>query len=66
MHEELGLFLASIPLARLPERESLPYELGRDDSGLAVERSYALRLLGRNSPALVVASWASSFLLTIQ
>lgn len=59
MHEELGLFLAGIPLARLPERESLPYEFGRDDSGLTVERSYALRLLGRNSPALVVASWAA-------
>ena len=57
--EELGLFLAGIPLARLPERERLPYEFARDDPLIAVERARALSLLGGDVPALVVASWAA-------
>ncbi len=59
LHEELGMFLAAVPLARLPERESLPYEFVRDDHALAIERSHALGLLREASPALVVASWAA-------
>ena len=59
IHEELGMFLANIPLARLPERESLPYEFVRDDHALAIERSHALSLLREPSAALVVASWAA-------
>ncbi|MBK6664324.1 MAG: hypothetical protein IPG47_16730 [Thermoflexaceae bacterium] len=57
--EELGLFLAGIPLARLPERERLPYEFARDDPLIAVERARALSLLRGDVPALVVASWAA-------
>ncbi len=48
-----------IPLARLPERETLPYEFVRDDHSLAIERSRALSLLREGEPALVVASWAA-------
>jgi len=59
MAEELGLFLSGIPLARLPERERLPYEFVRDDPLLAVERARALSLLRGEGAALVVASWAS-------
>ena len=60
MHEELAMFVRpDIPLARLPERESLPYEFVRDDHSLAIERSRALSLLRSEAPALVVASWAA-------
>jgi transcription-repair coupling factor (superfamily II helicase) len=60
MHEEIGLFVRpDIPFARLPERESLPYEFVRDDHSLAIERSRALSLLRGNEPALIVASWAA-------
>jgi transcription-repair coupling factor (superfamily II helicase) len=60
MHEELGMFLRpDIPLARLPERESLPYEFTRDDQSLAIDRSRALGLLRSSVPCLVVASWAA-------
>jgi transcription-repair coupling factor (superfamily II helicase) len=57
--EELALFVAGTPLARLPEREALPYEFAKDDPGYAIERSYALSLLRGDAPALVVASWAA-------
>lgn len=60
MYEELGLFLRNdIPLARLPEREALPYEFVRDDHAVAIDRSRALGLLRSDGPALVVASWAA-------
>ena len=59
LYEEVALFVAGIPFARLPEREALPYEFTRDDPGLAVERTHALSLLRGGSPALVVTSWAA-------
>ncbi|MBK7127297.1 MAG: transcription-repair coupling factor [Dehalococcoidia bacterium] len=59
LYEELAMFVSGIPLARLPEREALPYEFARDDPGIAVERSHALGLLRNASPAVVVASWAA-------
>ncbi|MBK7327755.1 MAG: DEAD/DEAH box helicase [Dehalococcoidia bacterium] len=59
LYEELAMFVSGIPLARLPEREALPYEFARDDPGIAVERSHALGLLRNTSPAVVVASWAA-------
>ncbi|MEO8539793.1 MAG: transcription-repair coupling factor [bacterium] len=60
IHEELGFFLPpTVPLARLPERESLPYEFVRDDHSLTIERSHALSVLRDAAPGLVVASWAS-------
>jgi transcription-repair coupling factor (superfamily II helicase) len=59
LSEELALFIAGIPLARLPEREALPYEFARDDPGAALERSRALSLLRSGEPAMVVASWAA-------
>ncbi len=58
-HEELGLLLDSLPLARLPERERLPYELARDDDALGLERSRALAILRGPGPGLVVASWTA-------
>ncbi|MGE5596377.1 MAG: DEAD/DEAH box helicase, partial [Hyphomicrobiales bacterium] len=57
--EELALFLEDVPLARLPEREGLPYEWIRDDPVVAVERARALGLLRSEDRALVVASWAA-------
>jgi transcription-repair coupling factor (superfamily II helicase) len=59
LHEELTFFLEDVPLARLPEREALPYEFARDDPSVAVERAHALRLLRREERGLVVASWAA-------
>jgi len=59
LYEELGLFVDGLPLARLPERESLPYEFARDDPALTVERSHALGLLRSGQPAIVIASWAA-------
>lgn len=59
MHEELAFFLEDVPLARLPEREALPYEFARDDPSVAVERAHALGLLRREERALVVASWSA-------
>ncbi len=59
LYEELALFVAGMPLARLPEREALPYEFARDDPGRAVERHHALGLLRSGEKALVVASWAA-------
>ena len=60
--DELELFLADIPLARLPEDERLPYEFARDDMSVAFERGRALALLGGGKPAVVVASWAAAAL----
>ncbi|HXU23988.1 MAG TPA: hypothetical protein VN697_08165, partial [Tepidiformaceae bacterium] len=57
--EELALFLEDVPLARLPEREALPYEFTRDDIALSLERARALTLLRGPGRALVVASWAA-------
>ncbi|MFN0147631.1 MAG: transcription-repair coupling factor [Dehalococcoidia bacterium] len=57
--EELGLFRTGLELARLPERERLPYELTRDDAAVGIERSRALRILRSGGPGLVVASWAA-------
>ncbi|MCK9518358.1 MAG: transcription-repair coupling factor [Dehalococcoidia bacterium] len=57
--EELALFLEDVPLARLPEREGLPYEWARDDPAIAVERARALALLRRDERGLVVASWSA-------
>ena len=59
LHEELAFFLEDVPLARLPEREALPYEFARDDPSVAVERAHALGLLRREERALVVASWSA-------
>jgi transcription-repair coupling factor (superfamily II helicase) len=59
LHEELALYLEHIPLARLPERERLPYELVPDDDVTALERSRAMRLMRGPGRALVVASWAA-------
>ncbi|MGE3076296.1 MAG: transcription-repair coupling factor [Dehalococcoidia bacterium] len=59
LFEEVALFVAGMPFARLPEREALPYEFVRDDPGLAVERTHALSLLRGESAALVVASWSA-------
>ena len=58
-YEELAIFLSDIPLARLPEREGLPYEFVRDDTSVAVERGRALGLLRGDGRALVVASWGA-------
>ena len=57
--EELAFFLEDVPLARLPEREALPYEFARDDPSVWVERAHALGLLRAEGRALVVASWAA-------
>ena len=59
IHEELAMFLEDVQLARLPERESLPYEFLRDDTSVAVERGRALAALRGDARALVVASWAA-------
>ncbi|MBA4180404.1 MAG: transcription-repair coupling factor [Anaerolinea sp.] len=58
-HEELAIFLQDVPLARLPEREGLPYEFVHDDTSVAVERARALALLRGGERALVVASWGA-------
>ena len=55
LYEELWLFAAGFPVARLPEREALPYEFARDDPSASVERSHALGLLRGTGRALVVA-----------
>jgi len=57
--EELALYLYDVALARLPEREALPYEFVHDDSAVLFGRNEALRLLAGEKPALVVASWAA-------
>ncbi|MEX2081258.1 MAG: CarD family transcriptional regulator, partial [Dehalococcoidia bacterium] len=55
--DELRQFVSpAMPLARLPERERLPYELARDDDALVLERSRALAAL-RGERGIVVASW---------
>ncbi|HEX6030833.1 MAG TPA: transcription-repair coupling factor [Tepidiformaceae bacterium] len=59
VHEELLLYLQDVPLARLPEREGLPYEFARSDALVAVERARALAALRGPGRALVVASWAA-------
>ena len=59
LHEEIALFVEHVPLARLPEREGLPYEFLRDETSVAVERARALALLRGSGRALVVASWAA-------
>jgi transcription-repair coupling factor (superfamily II helicase) len=45
VHEELLLYLEDVPLARLPEREGLPYRFARSDALVAVERARALAAL---------------------
>ena len=57
--EEVALFLDGAPLARLPEREGLPYEFARDESLAGVERARALNILASGGRGLVVASWAA-------
>jgi transcription-repair coupling factor (superfamily II helicase) len=59
LFEELLFFLGDVPLARLPEREALPYEFAKDDPSVMVERAHALGLLREGKRALVVASWAA-------
>jgi len=59
VHEEVALFLEDVPLARLPEREGLPYEFMRDDLAVSLERARALALLQGSGRALIVASWAA-------
>ncbi len=59
VHEELALFLEDVPLARLPEREGLPYEFVHDDRSLSLDRERALAALRGPGRALVVASWAA-------
>jgi transcription-repair coupling factor (superfamily II helicase) len=59
IHEELAMFLEDVELARLPEREALPYEFTRDDSGNAVDRARALNAMRGGGRSLVVASWAA-------
>ncbi|MBN9494441.1 DEAD/DEAH box helicase [bacterium] len=59
VHDEIALYLEDVPLARLPERDALPYELIRDDHMQAADRSRALNLLRGGGRALVVASWAA-------
>ncbi|HMO96130.1 MAG TPA: hypothetical protein PKD27_08400, partial [Tepidiformaceae bacterium] len=56
--EELPFFAGAIPVARLPEREALPYEFTRDEPIAALERAHALALLRGERQAIVVASWA--------
>ena len=58
--EEIGLFAREMPVARIPEREGLPYEFARTESGAAIERTRALELLRGRARALVVASWAAA------
>ncbi len=57
--EEASLYLEHVPVFRLPEREGLPYEFGRTDSAITIERARALGALGGSTRALVVASWAA-------
>ncbi|MBI2767554.1 MAG: transcription-repair coupling factor [Chloroflexi bacterium] len=57
--EELALFVSGLALARLPERERLPYEFTRDDPAVGIDRARALSALRGSEPALVVASWAA-------
>ncbi len=59
IHDEIALFLQDVPLARLPEREGLPYEFARDDVVVSLDRARALAFLRGDERALVVASWAS-------
>ncbi|MFN0096582.1 MAG: transcription-repair coupling factor [Dehalococcoidia bacterium] len=59
VYDELLLFAGAGIVGRLPERERLPYELTRDDAGIALERGRALRLLAGSGPSVVVASWAA-------
>jgi len=59
MQEELALFLEDTPLARLPERERLPYEFARDDPGTSMDRARALAALRGPGRALIVASWGA-------
>ena len=57
--EELPFFAGAIPVARLPEREALPYEFAKDEPVVALERAHALALLRGERQAIVVASWAA-------
>lgn len=58
--DEMALFLdGRLSVARLPEREQLPYELTRDDPGVRIETARALAALAGPGPTLVVASWAA-------
>jgi len=59
IREELALYVGSLPLVRLPERERLPYEFSPDDPIVSMERARALTALAASSPALVVCSWAA-------
>ncbi|MGI8925604.1 MAG: transcription-repair coupling factor [Tepidiformaceae bacterium] len=59
LSDEVALFLEDVPLARLPEREQLPYEMARRDDGAALERARALAILRGAERGLVVASWAA-------
>ncbi|MCC6383015.1 MAG: DEAD/DEAH box helicase, partial [Dehalococcoidia bacterium] len=57
--EELALYLEDVPLARLPERERLPYEFSRDNPVVTVERARALAVMRGPDRGLCVASWAA-------
>ncbi len=60
LFEELQLFVAGIPLYRLPEAERLPYELARSDTAYEIEVSRALRVLSGDEPGIVVSSWVAA------
>ena len=57
MADELSAFVSGYPVARLPEREALPYEFARDEPAAAVERAWSLALLRGGGRCAVVASW---------
>ena len=60
LFEELQLYVAGVPLYRLPEQERLPYELARGDTAFEIESSRALQALSSGSPCLVVSSWVAA------
>ncbi len=60
MFEELQLYIAGIPLFRLPEQERLPYELARTDPAFEIQVAQALRALTSSEPALIVSSWVAA------
>ena len=60
MFEELQLYVAGLPLFRLPEQERLPYELARTDPAFEIQAAQALRALTSEQPALIVASWVAA------
>ena len=57
--EEAALFLARIPVLRLPEQERLPYEFAVSGIATAIDRTRALAALRTPEPSLVIASWAA-------